>query len=210
MADQKISEQEKFFKDKNRWSKIKGIGCLAFIVLVIISIATSQNKPNIAEKVDTVASTDTSTSSTSPDTKVAENKPVDKPASTIFKIGDVVKMNSTQLTVKEIGDCTTFKLRKPEAGKKVVYLDITSENIGNDSSPYNIYDFKLQDNQGFTYNSPSPFSTCKEPDYGSGNLQPGEKTRGFIHYEITAENKPAKLIYTPNLLSSDQIIITLN
>jgi len=43
----------------------------------------------------------------------------------------------------------------------------------------------------------------------TGAVQPGEKVRGFITYEIPVENTPAKFIFTPGFLSTSQIIIKL-
>lgn len=124
-----------------------------------------------------------------------------------FKVGDVVKLDDYQIVVNSISAYSSKNgYIKPESGKKWLVVDITQENKGTDSKDYNTFDYKLQDNQDYRYENTY---SDKEPSFSSGILQPGAKTRGFITFEIPANNTANKLIFTPSWWTSSQIEIDL-
>jgi len=125
-----------------------------------------------------------------------------------FKIGDKVKLGDYVLTIKGVEPCTsTNQFSQPKSGNKFVVIDITQENQGEDPLNYNVWDYKLQDSEDFTYST--AMTTCKDPGFSSGALQTGQSTRGYITFEIPKENSPAKLIFTPSWISTEQIVINL-
>lgn len=168
------------------------------IFIVIAGIAgASGNQP---KKIESPATNEV----------VATNTPTQEPEpkAEIFKVSDKVQLGDYILTVNAAEDCaSTNQFTKPQSGNKFFVVDVTQENDGDDSRSYNLWDFKLQDDKDFSYQT--SLSACKNPAFGAGDLQKGQKTRGFITFEIPKENKATKLIFTPSWLSSDQIMIEL-
>lgn len=163
-------------------------------ILIIVIIVSSSTSPYPKKIGSTVYNSDT------------EQTSVDIEQG--FKIGDKVQLGDYILTVNEAKDCVAKnRFMAPSAGNKFVYVDITQENDGMDSRDYNLWDFKLQDDKDFTYQT--AMASCKEPGFSSGSLGKGQKTRGFITFEIPKENNLSMLIFSPIWLSSDQIVIDL-
>lgn len=126
----------------------------------------------------------------------------------IFSVGEQVKLGDYILTVNSIESCVSDnEFMQPESGKRFVVADITQENAGSEPRSYNLWNFTLQDNKSYSYQT--ALAGCKEPSFGSGTLQPTIKTRGYITFEIPKENNPSKLIFSPDWLGSKQIIIEL-
>lgn len=94
----------------------------------------------------------------------------------------------------------------PKSGNKYVTVDITLQNNAKDPYTYNALEFKLHDNQDYGY---TMAMSDKDPALNTGALQPGEKIRGFITFEIPTNNSPAKLVYTPGFWNLSQIIVDL-
>jgi hypothetical protein len=123
-----------------------------------------------------------------------------------FKIGDTVKLGDYSITVNEVKNCASSnQFLQPKAGNVYVTADITQENKGADAKSYNLWDFKLQDDKDFSYQT--AMAGCREPSFGSGTLQPNQKTRGYITFEIPKTSQPTQILFTPSWWSSDQIII---
>lgn len=125
-----------------------------------------------------------------------------------FKIGDQIQLGDYILTVNSANDCTSSnQFIRPNNGNKFIAVDITQENNGTDAKSYNALNFKLQDDKAFTYSY--NFMSCKDPAFGSGSLQGGQKTRGYLTFQIPTDSQPAQLLFTPGFFSSDQITINL-
>ena len=60
-------------------------------------------------------------------------------------------------------------------------VQVLYENTGSAPYDYNPFDWKLTDSAGFSYDSAF---TEIGPQLNSGTIQPGEKARGFITYEV--------------------------
>jgi hypothetical protein len=193
MKNQTQTEQEKYYKQKNLNNKIKGFGCLFLIILVVVAVASNSNTPK-GQKVGQLT----------PSVLNEDDKQADSIKN--FKIGDIVVLNNNQILVKSLESCIP-KFGKPEEGKKIVVIDITQENTGTEPVAYSGLSYKLQDNEDFTYDI--NFSPCKDPSFSGGTLQPKEKVRGYLHYQMPSENVPTKLIYTGNVWTNDQVIIEL-
>jgi len=170
----------------------KGIKVLGFLVAVLFIVGFG------------IACTDDS--SNEPE-KVGEESEGKTQEAKTYKIGDKVKLGDNVITVKGVSGYTSSnQFLQPESGNKFVAVDIVHKNSGDDPTDYNMFDFQLQDNKGYTY---QPASTDKEPRFGSGTLQKGRQVRGFLTFEIPKKNKVKELIFTPSFWGTDQIIIKL-
>lgn len=168
-------------------------GCaLVFGILIGILVINSFDNSG-AEKIGTAPQNENKTSS---------------PTKGTFAIGDIVKSGDYALTVNGVSTCLSnnqFDLPKP--GYKFVTVDVTQENKGTDITKYNAWNFQIQDDKDFSYDISS--SVCKQPSFATGSLQPNQKTRGYVTFEMPKENNPTTLIYTPDWRSPDQIIVNI-
>jgi len=86
-------------------------------------------------------------------------------------------------------------------------VDVLIENHGSQPKDYNVFDFTLQDKEGYTYEQTIDCSI--EPELDSGTLQPGRKVRGNIVFEIPKGDSGLELIYQPDWFNSGQVIVRL-
>ncbi len=129
------------------------------------------------------------------------------PPTKTYKMGDLVDLNGKTMAVNAVADYISGnQFLIPKSGNKFVAVDITLQNNSKDPYIYNALEFKLHDNQDYSYDMAV---SDKDPQLSSGTIQPGEKTRGFITYEIPEGNTPAKLEYTPGFWNLSQIIVDL-
>lgn len=132
----------------------------------------------------------------------------EQPQTNIFAVGEQVKLGDYILIVNSAESCISDnEFMQPESGKRFVVADISQENTGSEPRSYNLWNFTLQDDKNYSYQT--AFANCKEPSFGSGTLQPAMKTRGYITFEIPQGNNPAKLIFSPDWWGTKQIIIEL-
>lgn len=177
-------------KKKKKWPWIVG----GIVLLFIIIGATGSG--NQSQKV---GDDKTQNGNTTVDTKT--------PSTKTYKVGDQVKLGDNVVTVYSVVDYkSSNEFMKPQSGKKYVVADIGIQNGGKEAINYNTFDFKLQDNKDYSYDS--SFSD-KSPSFSSGALQPGQKTRGFITYEVDTANTASKVIFTPSFWSDEQIIFEI-
>ena len=87
---------------------------------------------------------------------------------------------------------------KPDAGKRFVSFDVTVEFF-NDSGTHgaNPFNFGLSDKQSFAYD---PTFYGPDPRLASVSLRPGEKTRGWVTFQVTSGTLLQRLRYQPNFL----------
>ena len=132
-----------------------------------------------------------------------------QPKTKVYSIGQTVQLGDYYITVEKFN--TNPKYEDPfndlKKSDRVVAVEVLIENKGSKPKPYNIFDFTIQDKEGYTYD-PSWNFTVK-PDLGSGDLQPGRKVRGNITFEVPKSATGLELIYQPDWLDSGQVIVKL-
>ena len=176
----------------NKTLKYIFIGVGIFIVIGIILESTGDQPKKVGE-------------TSKPETTQPE---IEQPKTETFSIGEQIKLGDYVLTVNSVEHCVSKnEFSQPESGNKFIVADISQENVGSASRDYNLWYFTLQDNKDYSYQT--AFSACKEPSFDSGTLQPEMKTRGYITFEIPEGNQAIKLIFTPDWLGTEQIIIEL-
>ncbi len=99
------------------------------------------------------------------------------------QIGSPMALNGVTVTVvtADLNAKSGNDFITPKAGNRFVTVQVLYENTGNDSYNYNPFDWKLTDSAGFSYDS--TFGGVG-PELHSGTIQPGEKARGYITYEV--------------------------
>jgi len=109
---------------------------------------------------------------------------VQPPAKNISgQVGVAMALNGVSVTVvtADLNAKSGNDFITPKAGNRFVAVQVLYEDTGTDPYDYNPFDWKLTDSAGFSYDSAF---TEIGPQLNSGTIQPGEKARGFITYEV--------------------------
>jgi len=168
---------------------------LALFIIGIVASASSGTK-----KIGTTTTPTAENEVVQPTTEQA-------PPTKTYQMGDLVDLNGKTMAVNATAPYTsTNQFIVPKSGNKFVTVDITLQNNSKDPYTYNALEFKLHDNQDYGYDMAM---SDKDPQLSSGTIQPGQKTRGFITFEIPEGNTQAKLVYTPGFWNLSQIIVDL-
>ena len=99
------------------------------------------------------------------------------------QVGSPMALNGVTVTVvsANLDAKSGNQFITPNPGNRFVAVQVLYENTGTDPFDYNPFDWKLTDSAGFSYDS--SFSGIG-PELNAGTIQPGEKARGYITYEV--------------------------
>lgn len=175
--------------------KILSIIVGIIILIIIIAIASGGDEQRGPEKIG----------ETSKNEEVAEQPKAQK--TKVYNLGDQVKLEDKIVTIYSLANYVeSNEFLQPKYKNRYVSVDVSVENDGTEAINVNPFDFILQDSNSYSYdNAP----TTKKPNLTLTTIQPGRKIRGFISYEVPKDALGFELIYTPNWLSSGQIIVNL-
>lgn len=111
------------------------------------------------------------------------------------QIGSPMALNGVTVTVvsEDLNAQSGNQFIKPKAGNRYVAVQVLYENTGSDKFDYNPFDWKLADSSGFSYDMTF---WGPGPELHAGTIQPGEKARGYITYEVPTSAAGLKLRFT--------------
>jgi Domain of unknown function (DUF4352) len=97
--------------------------------------------------------------------------------------GQASQLNGVTVTVvsADLNARSTNQFIQPKAGNRFVVVQVLYENSGSDKVSYNPFDWTLSDSSGFSYTE--TYSGVDQALH-SGDLDTGEKARGYISYEV--------------------------
>lgn len=103
---------------------------------------------------------------------------------------------------------------KPPAGKEFAIVDITVENIGNESAiASTFWNNQLQDSEGYTYTIDFMATGYLDKPFGGGTgggeIIPGQKMRGEIPFLVDEGSKDLQLVFKFEMFGIGQAIIEL-
>ena len=110
------------------------------------------------------------------------NQPTSVPTQTIFKIGETATNTLWSVTMNSVKEVTSGPYAQPGAGNIFLIVDVTTQNLS--SSPQIVSSgasFTLKDTTGQVYSE--KFTGIGTPP-DNGALQPNDKLRGQISYEV--------------------------
>jgi hypothetical protein len=132
----------------------------------------------------------------SPSADVAASETAASERASSYGVGDRVRLGDeeffgvTDVDPNVKGD----GFLKPDDGMKWVSALVEIEGINPDGATYNPFYFTVRDGEGFEYDV-SIFG--KEPSLQSSNeLQPGQKVKGWVTFEVPTDAKGLTLIYS--------------
>ncbi len=172
------------------------------IILFVIGIFSSQdsNKAKVADEP--------APSTISDETKTTDSKTEVTPeVKSEFAVGEAIQMKDYILTVNEVTKAPSKGYSTPKSGNEYVFVNVTIQNTGDKESPYNPFDFKIQDSNG---NQTTDTFVSIDDNLSSGTLASGGKVTGSLAFEAPKGDKGLKLIYQPNFwLDNQRITVNL-
>jgi hypothetical protein len=188
-------------KKKNKLV-LGALGCVGLLFVCGIIAAMSGGANNLKNQPAKVGDTATNNNSNSNTSTPTESQ------TQTFYLNEQIKLDDKVLTVTSISDYkSSNQFIQPTPGNKFVVVDVTMENQGKDAVSVNPLEFKLQDNNNYSYQV--SLMSDKTPLLSSEPIQPGRKVRGFITFEVPTNSTTFELAYTPNFFSNKQIIVKL-
>ena len=115
--------------------------------------------------------------------------------------GTVDGMKLTVVSIEKLASLSDYQTAP--SGKVYLVANITIENTSDRAKPYNIFDFRLQTGGGQVLD-PSVFGNN---ELGSGDLVQGGKATGKVTFEAPIETAAQYIIYKPNPIESDRVIV---
>lgn len=126
----------------------------------------------------------------------------------IFKVGDTVKTKDFNITVNKVETSDGGDFIKPKDGKEFLKVDITVENISDQSqSVSSVMMFKVVDKDGRSYDQAFTENQNGQLD---GEVGPGRKMTGEYVVEVPKGATGLQLEFNSSLLTGGQVIVDLN
>ncbi len=112
-----------------------------------------------------------------------------------YRVGDVVKFGTAEVTVHSVQD--PFDPGKPAsqapAGSRLLALDAEVKNVSKDPQPFSGFaQFQVKDSTDKTFNAvplPTTFPTL------GGETQPGTSRRGLVAFQIPEGSTDLKVVF---------------
>lgn len=125
-----------------------------------------------------------------------------------YSINEVVEIDDVEIEILTVDKNYTPSNRNfnPSLGAKLVVIDLTIKN--NRTQPLSIspvLNFKIQNENNKKF---SIVQSDKNPSLNSV-IDTGKNSRGFLTFEVDAESKDLDLIYNPDFMSSESVVIKL-
>ncbi len=145
--------------------------------------------------------------------KVGENgseTDVSSPAIEVekFAVGDEIQISDEIVTIHGIQDhYAEFEWLGPKEGHVYKTIEVSVKNVGTSEVDYTPFDFKLKDDQGFSYDI--SIIGNKSPNLEGGTLSPGDNARGFITYHVLPDAQNLRVIFKPKWWSHSQAEVEL-
>ncbi len=123
-------------------------------------------------------------------------------------VGRAVTAGDFALTVNGVTNPyeSSDEFNQPEAGRRWVLIDVSLENVSDQTKDYSSFDFSLRDADDFSYDR-TFIGVDRALDFGT--LRPGETIRGNVAFELPVDARPARLIYEPGFFGEGRIDVLL-
>lgn len=120
------------------------------------------------------------------------------------KLGDTVEKDGYSLSATAIQDpCAPSIIYEPKEGKRVIGVEIVLGNVsGAEPLSINPLYATLIDTEGYTYDP--ELGGCEE-QIATGDLNPGEKVRGIVGFELPVGAMPASIRYRAGIIDGVEL-----
>ena len=180
---------------------------LALAILILVALACGETTPTSEPRVSTATSesaeaqvpSEQATDTPEPTLEPTE-APTDTPEPQPLYLGDVVEQYEYLLSAVAVEDPTTPGMfYEPEAGKKLMAVEIIVGNVSGEALSVNPLYATLLDSEGFAY---QPELAGRDRQIVTVYLSPGEKARGWIAFEVPEGAIAASIKYAVDAFGS--------
>lgn len=170
-----------------------GLVALGILLIIVAGVVGSRQSPQtITSPSPTVAAAQ---AATTPTPVAAKPEPTAVSTAPVAKIGDRVESGGIALTVNGVTRTDSLsQFQKAKPGRVYVVADVTIESITREKAPYNPLYFKVKDADGYEYTASVGSG---DQALKSGELNPGEKARGTVAFDVPATATGLVLSYQP-------------
>ena len=117
------------------------------------------------------------------------------------KVGDVLKTSSLEITYNECGEYTGYsQYLAPEAGNKVIYIDLSAKNIGESDAYISDFEFNCY------ADDKAVESYYGEDDGLSATLSAGRSTSGRVYFEVPKDAEKIEIEYETDFWDEQKAI----
>jgi hypothetical protein len=157
--------------------------------------------------VATLAATTTATAATS----VATQTPTPEVKTVkVAEVGETLGNDHLKITLNSVGFMETipndneFLVQKAKDGNTFAVVDVTIENVDKDATSISsLLQFKTKDADGYNYEM-ATMATISLDQQVDGKLQPGEKVRGKVAFEVPKTANGLQLVFDFGLVDLAQ------
>jgi len=187
------------------WGKGLAYGGPAAVVVVLIVIISAASAGSGSKKEEAVAGAQPAATTGAAQAPANTPEPPKSKSKVAGVAGAVAEAEDVRVTLNQVADpwVSDNEFIQPDAGKRIVAFDVTIENTGKSRTHgANPFNFKLTDAQSFAYET-SFFGP--DPALHATDLGSGEKTRGWVPFEVNQGASLGVLKYDPNMFTTNDI-----
>lgn len=175
------------------------------VIILVILLAILGNALGGGSKNSSKDDSAKSGSQTSKTKTYRFNERADKQAKDVEILpGESGTVDGRKLTVVSIERKTSLgAYQEAPSGKTYVVANVTIENVSDRTQTYNIFDFRIQTASGQVIDT----YLGGDNDLSSGDLVKGGKVSGNVTFEAPVETASQYIIYKPNSVMSDRVIV---
>lgn len=163
---------------------------IVIIVVLFLAIPTDDGPEKVETTTGTESQETVETASEKEGTK--ENQP--------FKVGDTVKLNDAQITLKSAAFVEPTEYTPAKKGK-VLAIEFETANVGDDRLYFGSEEFSISTSDGMQHDKYYAFGD----GFINESINPGKKISGKIYYDVP-EGTNYELIYTPSFSFDDKFV----
>jgi hypothetical protein len=117
----------------------------------------------------------------------------------IHGVGEIARARDYQMSVESVQECAMSRPFLPDKGKKVVGIDVALEGLGDREVPVNPFYATLVDAGGDEH--ATTLAGCT-PSLRAMRVIKGQRTRGFLSFEVPTTVKKMTLVYAPTVIGA--------
>lgn len=121
------------------------------------------------------------------------------PPAKTFNVGETATTSDYKLTIENVKECKPGPWLKPTKGNIWLGVEVTLEAVGDKQVFPSQSNMKVVDGEGNVVKQVfATGSKACEPTLGHQALSKGEKTKGWVHYELPTKASGLKFSYQPS------------
>jgi len=191
---------------RNKWF---WVGAAAFLVLTTISFQAGCKQAAVEKTPMPGAATATPVAATptpTPGPRFA-GRPDAQPKDIELLVGESAVLEGMEVTLTKVDRMTRIGFLAAATGKEFVIITVKMENVDTKTHRYEERDFRIQTAGGQVLDR---LVVSVEPRLGPGDLVAGGRVEGTVAFEAPIETGHQYILYKPNPLRADRIVVEIS